>query len=241
MRQSLLALLMTVLVAWQAIADSTTEFEKIVASCKASHQNALRCERAVWKFADITRDDSLSIAELSRMTRLLGESIDRQNAKTSQKSDSSGILTALLLGPSAADLLMRHFDYNDDRKVSRKELHADLPEGKFTAFVKNISESGKMSFDVATDSIFGLWAKSTLGLSNISKNSGKPEKVKNPPPPEKPLELVDWSLGYSKGEYGGTYEIYYVLKKQTGERREVGRGHYSVQRPSWRKNFFGSS
>jgi hypothetical protein len=161
-------------------ADPTAEFEKIIEICEASNQAPLKCENDVWKFADITGDGNLSVAEISRMARLFGETLDRTNALSEAKNDGGGILAALLLGPSAAELVLGHFDYDDDGKVSRKELYTDLPEGKFTAFVETVTKSSQKALGDASNSLFGLWAKSVLGTNTPPKKTiSKPTKKKD--------------------------------------------------------------
>ena len=91
----------------------------------------------------------------------------------------NGILIALLFGPSTAELMINHFDYNDDGQISRRELYADLPEGKFTAFVETVSQSGQKAFGEANSSTFAQLVKSVLGANSQPTRKSPSEKTED--------------------------------------------------------------
>lgn len=242
------------LLPFAARADSAADFERIVKTCEAGKEQALACEKAVWDFTDVAKDGKLTVAELSRLARLFGESMDRKMAAQGKPplgsgGDGSGtfiqghvngelssVPVALLLGPLTAQLLIANFDYNGDGAISRDELYADLPEGRFTAFVEQITESGKQAFGQAAGSMFSLWAQNTLGMQGQEQGQGaRPPSPSAPdwklapqqppgdqaalpsapsaaPPPATGVELVDWVAAFHDQKPRAYYAIDYTLR-----------------------------
>jgi len=127
-----------------AAADRVDELGDLLVSCEAETANRSKCERAIWSFADIAKDDKLSRAEIVRFIRLLAEYHDREEAKSDPKKDKFETwVIALLLGPVAADVFLANYDYDGDDRVSRIELYADVPEGKFDVLVSRLTDSGQ--------------------------------------------------------------------------------------------------
>jgi len=135
-----------------------------VGLCEAGPAKALECEKAVWAFGDVSKDQMLSLAELSRMARFFGEHFDKQVGKAAAPGQPlpPTLPAALILGPVAAQLVMANFDYDGDGKISRSELYADLPEGKFSTFVAGLTQTSRQAIGQAAGPLFGMLAQKAI-------------------------------------------------------------------------------
>jgi len=239
-----------------ARADTAGKFTETFTNCLDGKITALQCEKALWDIADVVKDGELTLAELTRLARLSGEAFDRKikdeikAGELSPGKPSSGNLAkgrkdvenvsflfmAMILGPMTAQALIANFDYDGDGNISRKELYADLPEGKFTAFVAELAESGKQTFGQASQSIFSLWAQNALGAGDGGGLLGSPKSPKSglslvPKPAPAPkaksmarapsapigstvtqLRLVNWSAAFHAQKPTDYYAINYTLQ-----------------------------
>lgn len=78
MRTKFLISLVCLLPLAGARADAVGDFDKIVTTCESGVDKAADCEKAIWAFGDVAKDDKLSVAELSRLARMFGEVMERR-------------------------------------------------------------------------------------------------------------------------------------------------------------------
>jgi len=219
--------------------DAAMAFDKIVKLCESGAEQATACEKSVWNFADVAKDDRLTVAELSRLARFFGEAFDRKLASGAVAArglpkDMNTLPAALIFGPLSAQLLIANFDYDADGSISRQELYADLPEGKFGSFVERITRSGKQALGQASGSIFSLMAQNALGAANLPRSSARvarapkaatalpvsPPAAQMPrsggtkvdPGPVPPVTLGGWRAELNTTGTVPFYEIAYTLK-----------------------------
>ena len=115
------------------------ELDGLIGRCETGPEAA--CADELWRFADVTGDDRLTGAELTRFIRLVVEwGIAEQAAASGgtdgadpfADSDRFGALAAAgLIGPFIARLVIENYDYNGDGVLERGEVFADSDEGQF--------------------------------------------------------------------------------------------------------------
>jgi hypothetical protein len=93
--------------------------KSIVADCRAEKAS---CEEALWKFIDVSADDRLTVAEISRFFRFL---IGDQDRPPEQSSANDGLLASVIGGPLGARVFIKNFDYDGDGRVAREEFYQD--------------------------------------------------------------------------------------------------------------------
>ena len=126
-----------------AAADPVADVGKLIAQCEAEQKDA-KCAAQFWSFADLTGDDKLTVAEISRFFRLVVEHQAKKAAAGAPAAAAPDPLEAVavtfLIGPIAAGLVINNFDYNGSGTIEREEVFADIDEGAFTKFVFNESK-----------------------------------------------------------------------------------------------------
>ncbi len=128
-----------------ARADPARSQGAILDEC-ADAQNK-SCAETLWGFADVTGDDRLTLAVLTRLFRAAAEALTSRAAGP-PGSQSPGtpatpglalddndrayaVGSAFITGPIAAQLVIANFDYDDDGVISKEELFLDLDEQQF--------------------------------------------------------------------------------------------------------------
>jgi len=129
-----------------AAADPVAEVGTIIAQCQAEQKDA-KCAAHFWKFADLTGDGKLTVAEITRFFRLVVEhqsmeSASQAPAATAPVDPLEAVAMTFLIGPLGAELVIDNFDYNGNHTIEREEIFADIDEGAFTQFV--FDESKKL-------------------------------------------------------------------------------------------------
>ena len=134
-------------------ADPVADIGKIITECDSVKTEA-KCAAQFWSFADLTGDNQLTIAEISRFFRLVVEHQAIKSATAAQATPGStlapvelgdpleAVAVTFFVGPLAARLVIDNFDYNGSRTIEREEVFADIDEGAFTKFV--FEESKKL-------------------------------------------------------------------------------------------------
>jgi len=105
------------------------------------------CERPIWALADLTGDNALSPAEISRFARLIAEVIKLDN-EDQDAFDEEGdpLVMAFLIGPLMAEIMLTNFDYDGDGRIQHSELYTDIAEGEMRDLVDRLTESGMDAF-----------------------------------------------------------------------------------------------
>ena len=154
-----------------AVADPVTDVGKLISQCGADQTDA-KCAAQFWKFADLTGDNKLTVAEITRFFRLL---VEHQANKAASQAPAPGaapgaaatevdpfeaVAVTFLVGPVAAGLVIDNFDYNGSRTIEREEVFADIDEGAFTKYV--FDESKKLPERAGTLMLRALQAGSAV-------------------------------------------------------------------------------
>lgn len=113
------------------------------------------CAEKLWRFADVTGDGRLTLAELTRFFRTAAEALTSPAAGPpgTQSPGTPGLAlddnatayavgSAFITGPIAAQLVIANFDYDDDGVISKAELFLDLDEEEFQRLM--IEEARKL-------------------------------------------------------------------------------------------------
>ncbi len=118
------------------------------------------CAEKLWRFADVTGDGRLTLAELTRFFRTAAEALTSPAAGPpgtqspgTQSPGTPGLAlddnatayavgSAFITGPIAAQLVIANFDYDDDGVISKAELFLDLDEEEFQRLM--IEEAQKL-------------------------------------------------------------------------------------------------
>ena len=129
-----------------AAADPVADVGKLITQCEAEGTKA-ECAAGFWQFADLTGDNKLTVAEITRFFRLIVEhqankAIAEAPATATPVDPLEAVAVTFLVGPVAAGLVIDNFDYNGNRTIEREEVFADIDEGAFTKFV--FDESKKL-------------------------------------------------------------------------------------------------
>lgn len=150
-----------------AVADPVLEVGKMIADCGADQKEA-KCAAQFWSFADLTGDNKLTVAEISRFFRLLVEHQANKSAAAAPTPGAAGppvdpfeaVAVTFFLGPVAASLVINNFDYDGSGTIEREEVFADIDEGTFTKFV--FDESKKLPERAGTLMLRALQAGSAV-------------------------------------------------------------------------------
>jgi|APSaa5957512535_1039671.scaffolds.fasta_scaffold53679_1 hypothetical protein len=222
-------------------ADEAKGFAKIVEICKAGKEKAVACEKAVWDFADVVKDDKLTIAEVSRLIRggavyAEAEIAKKQKAQGQAATGLQGqaVLLGYLLGPMAAPMMVYNFDYDGDGKIARTELYADYPEGKMVDFVLGFAEGDWKSKGLGVGQLLSMLPKNILGgaMPGLSMKpptaktfdfpaiggavAAMPKMSAMPKMPVmlriQPLHLVEWTAQFVRAGGKPQYKMRYTLR-----------------------------
>ena len=108
------------------------------------------CAEKLWRFADVTGDGRLTLAELTRFFRTAAESLTSPapgppgtpGLQLDDNATAYAVGSAFITGPIAAQLVIANFDYDDDGVISKAELFLDLDEEEFQRLM--IEEAQKL-------------------------------------------------------------------------------------------------
>lgn len=144
-------------------ADPVEEVGRLISQCEDDLKGA-KCAAEFWSFADLTGDNKLTVAEITRLFRFLVEhQADKTNIdhpETEPVDPFEAVAVSFFLGPMAAGLVIDNFDYNGSRTIEREEVFADIDEGAFTKFV--FDESKKLPERAGTLMLRALQAGSAV-------------------------------------------------------------------------------
>lgn len=143
-----------VLSAGPARADPAQSLAPIFERCADTAYKT--CAEKLWAFADVTGDDRLTLAELTRFFRVAAEVMTSRAAaaKPGAQAPAPGLSgmadndrayavgSAFITGPIAAKLIIANFDYDDDGVIARAEMFLDLDEQAFHQLM--VEESQKL-------------------------------------------------------------------------------------------------
>ncbi len=218
----------------QARGHVTAELKSIVEACKAK-KDKIACERALWTFADVTQDDKITIAVITRFMRALAKGYDT-NLRASKGDRQAALIYSVLIGPIAAYFLISNFDYDGDNKISRSELYFDAKEGDLDTVLSQLVSSG----EGAVADAMGVVGEGLLGGLMGGKGAVKPRRAtpratqsarrgqaKNPP-----LAVADWSASFSMKGVRAYYTVTYRLTNKLGKDIQDVQGSITFKDPA---------
>jgi hypothetical protein len=138
-----------------ARADPAQSLAAIFERCADTAYKA--CAERLWAFADVTGDDRLTLAELTRFFRTAAEAMTSGDAAApgtqapapapalpgmAENDRAYAVGSAFITGPIAAKLIIANYDYDDDGVIARGEMFLDLDEQAFHQLM--VEESQKL-------------------------------------------------------------------------------------------------
>lgn len=158
------------------VADAVDVLGALLGLCGTPGSDRQRCERDIWAFVDVTGDEQITKAEITRFARLLFEHMERQSGVVGAQGES--LFYSILFGPLAAQVVVSNFDYDGDGRISRSELYTDLPEGDFQVMVDRLAAAGNRvvseAMDLALGQIFGGPPGSSMGVPDLGSKLRPP-------------------------------------------------------------------
>jgi|TARA_B100000315_G_scaffold189637_2_gene179541 hypothetical protein len=151
-------------------ASPGAELKSIVADCRAEKAS---CEEALWKFIDVSADDRLTVAEISRFFRFL---IGDQDRPPEQSSANDGLLASVIGGPLGARVFIKNFDYDGDGRVAREEFYQDADGAGMRPLLVRLRQ--------AFEQIAG---QATALAGTVMPGAKKPAGAAAPAPPPAPV------------------------------------------------------
>lgn len=218
----------------QARGHVTAELKSIVETCKTK-KDKIACERALWTFADVTKDDKITIAEITRFMRALAKGYDK-NLKAAKGDRQAALIYSVLIGPIAAYFLISNFDYDGDNKISRKELYFDAKEGDLDAVLSQLVSSGEGAVADAMGVVSGSLLGGLMGVkgdlkprrkTSRAKQSARRSQAKTPP-----LAVADWSASFAKKGIRAYYSVTYRLQNKLDKDIKDVKGSITFQDPA---------
>ena len=103
------------------------EFDQLLYAAKEECQNnkPIDCLRKFITFADVSRNNELSRAELTRFSKFIVKWLALNGElNLTERVGSSG--AAMVLGPALAEFILLNYDYDNDEHIDLKEITFDL-------------------------------------------------------------------------------------------------------------------
>lgn len=199
MKRTIRFLIAASLWAWPvaAGAGAVEDFGAVVGVCKIEDSGA--CGRAVWSFVDITGDDRLTPAELSRLLRVasewaVAEQIGLRDAVGNlgfggvavdeNMGRAGAVAMAFLSGPFTARLVLDNFDYDGNGMLERGEVFADSDEKAFVDALKSQMEKLPQYAAMAMMAAMAAQEEATGGGDSGATMMMTPEPAPPAPAPE---------------------------------------------------------
>jgi hypothetical protein len=121
-----------------------THLKNLSDKCSGEEQK-LVCIDEVWKIADVSNDKELSVAEITRMLRIISGKVAYQeyvedfekfqsrrskmkNESPPESQEAVVVLGVATVGPIVSHALIGNFDYNDNGRLSKEEILYDFVE-----------------------------------------------------------------------------------------------------------------
>ena len=117
-----------------------THIQRLVDDCSGQVREP-SCLTDFWKMADVSGDGALSIAEVTRVLRILAGHIGYQDylekhvqyrasptpgQEKPENDEALVVLGAATVGPFMSNALMANYDYDDDGLLSLREVQSDI-------------------------------------------------------------------------------------------------------------------
>jgi hypothetical protein len=157
------------LIASQSIAATTDDLKGILTKCDLQPDQA--CEELAWNFADVSEDQKLSKAEITRFLRLASMSQATGMADT----DRSAEVVTFFLGPWGAQSVLDNFDFDGDGFLTKAELFRDVGASDIKKFTATIISSSKDALALG-----GAMAMGQMGNSGAKGHQQRPLTTRRP-------------------------------------------------------------
>ena len=130
------------------------EFDQLVYAAKEECQNKkpIDCLRKFITFADVSRNNELSRAELTRLSKFIVKWLALNGElNLTERVGSSG--AAMILGPALAEFVLLNYDYDNDEHIDLKEITFDLVNINSDSYLyENVIRRDSEAGDLVTES-----------------------------------------------------------------------------------------
>ena len=103
------------------------EFDKLMYSAKTTCQNSkpIDCLREFVNFADVSRNNKLSRAEMTRFSKFVVKWLTlKGELNTAERMGSSA--ATMIIAPALAEFILLNYDYDNDEHIDVKEMTFDI-------------------------------------------------------------------------------------------------------------------
>jgi len=153
------------LIASQSMATTSDDLREILTKCDLQPDQA--CEQLAWNFADVSEDQKLSKAEITRFLRLASMS----QATGMADAERSAEVVTFFLGPWGAQSVLDNFDFDGDGFLTKAELFRDVGASDIKQFTATIISSSKDALALG-----GAMAMGQMGQMNSLGTKGRQQK-----------------------------------------------------------------
>ena len=106
-------------------------FETLQKTLETNCKQNIKCAfDNVWTYLDISGDDHLSLAEISRFQRNIVKLVAVQQKKKKEEIAAMNI-ASIIFFPITASSVLHSFDYNNDGLLSKNEVFSETEFAKF--------------------------------------------------------------------------------------------------------------
>lgn len=136
---------------------------KVTSICKS--ESGEKCIETVFKFVDVSDDDVLSKAEISRVIRILGFYAGYMTQKEMLVKHQAVMISTTIAGVAStiiANSIIGNVDYDDDGRVSIEELLQDRGEG-----ADLVDLGGGVTADLMRNMLLGMISQAPNFLGKI--------------------------------------------------------------------------
>ena len=201
MRTMIRSLIVASVLAWPAVADAgpVEDFAAAFGICGNGDDTA--CGEAVWTFVDVTGDDHLTTAELSRLLRVASEwtvaeqggvdGLGLGGAGVNEEMGRTGaVVMGFLGGPLTAKLVLENFDYDGDGRLARAEVFADAGQGAFVTTIKAQMEQLPQYASLIMMAVMAAQEQGMMGGGDAMQSGDGATMISPEPEPEPTSEAA---------------------------------------------------
>jgi len=160
------------LIASQSMAATSDDLKGILTKCNLQPDQA--CEQLAWDFADVSEDQKLSKAEITRFLRLASMS----QATGMADAERSAEVVTFFLGPWGAQSVLDNFDFDGDGFLTKAELFLDVGASDIKQFTATIISSSKDA--LALGGAMAMGQMGQMGNLGTTSRRQKPMATRRP-------------------------------------------------------------
>jgi hypothetical protein len=103
------------------------EFDQFIIDLKNDcRTDALHCIDRIWTYGDVSGNESLSKAEITRMMRHLIKWISLSSPNLDEQDGYAALATIMTTAPLLSNLILANYDYNYDEHLDKYEISHDM-------------------------------------------------------------------------------------------------------------------